>query len=91
MRINKLNRHWYAVVAIEDQIQQLGAKPKNDLPGCFDSILKQINQLEKTLTQALDFVPSYDERQYMEVRLDIQFYAEPTYWSSLNSSSNSKF
>ncbi|CDH54177.1 tubulin-specific chaperone c [Lichtheimia corymbifera JMRC:FSU:9682] len=52
--------------SIEDQIQQLGAKPKNDLPGCFDSILKQINQLEKTLTQALDFVPSYDERQYME-------------------------
>ncbi|CDS13176.1 hypothetical protein LRAMOSA05354 [Lichtheimia ramosa] len=52
--------------SIEDQIQQLGTKPKNDLPECFDSILKRINQLEKLLTQALDFVPSYDERQYLE-------------------------
>ncbi|KAI8636586.1 tubulin binding cofactor C-domain-containing protein [Parasitella parasitica] len=40
------------------------ALPKTELPTHFNKVLQQINSLEKSLTKATEFIPSYDERQF---------------------------
>ncbi|KAI9472488.1 MAG: tubulin binding cofactor C-domain-containing protein [Benjaminiella poitrasii] len=50
--------------AIEQQIFQSQSLAKADLASHFNTILKCINDLEKKLTKATDFIPSYDQRQF---------------------------
>ncbi|KAI8979533.1 tubulin binding cofactor C-domain-containing protein [Mycotypha africana] len=50
--------------AIDDEISQSADLHKNNLTQHFTSILKQINDLEKDLTKATEYIPSYDERQF---------------------------
>ncbi|CEP15188.1 hypothetical protein [Parasitella parasitica] len=50
--------------AIEDQLVTSKTLPKAELPTHFNVVLQQINSLEKCLTKATDFIPSYDERQF---------------------------
>ncbi|KAG0169328.1 hypothetical protein DFQ30_003736 [Apophysomyces sp. BC1015] len=54
----KVERH-----AIEEQIQSSAALPKETLAVHFTATLQRINDLEKQLTKATNFIPSYDERQ----------------------------
>ncbi|KAI8093284.1 tubulin binding cofactor C-domain-containing protein [Halteromyces radiatus] len=49
---------------IEDAIEQSKQLPKDQLSDHFSSILQQINQLDKQITKATTYIPSYDERQY---------------------------
>ncbi|KAI7850253.1 tubulin binding cofactor C-domain-containing protein [Circinella umbellata] len=51
-------------LAIENTIQRSAHLPKHKLADHFQSILQNINNLEKQLTHATEFIPSYDERQY---------------------------
>ncbi|KAI8335941.1 tubulin binding cofactor C-domain-containing protein [Chlamydoabsidia padenii] len=54
---------------IEQTIDRSLQIPKDQLPDHFNTILQQINQLEKRITEATTFIPSYDERQYaMQIR-----------------------
>ncbi|SAM05678.1 hypothetical protein [Absidia glauca] len=50
--------------AIEQTIDHSQQVAKSQLPDHFNTILQQINQLEKRITEATTFIPSYDERQY---------------------------
>ncbi|KAL0145672.1 tubulin binding cofactor C-domain-containing protein [Mucor lusitanicus] len=50
--------------AIEDELNNLKTLPKTELSTQFNKILQQINNLEKRLTKATAFIPSYDERQF---------------------------
>lgn len=52
------------ITGIEDELTNLKALPKAELPNSFNNILQQINNLEKRLTKATTFIPSYDERQF---------------------------
>lgn len=49
---------------IEDELSNLKTLPKTELSNQFTHILQQINNLEKKLTKATAFIPSYDERQF---------------------------
>lgn len=53
--------------AIEVQIARSTTLSKTALPQHFQAILQAINDLEKRLTKATEFIPSYDERQYSRV------------------------
>ncbi|GAN10602.1 tubulin-specific chaperone c protein [Mucor ambiguus] len=50
--------------AIEDELNNLKTLSKTELPNRFNNILQNINNLEKKLTKATAFIPSYDERQF---------------------------
>ncbi|KAK4521703.1 phosphopyruvate hydratase [Mucor velutinosus] len=50
--------------AIEDELVNLKILPKTELSNQFNNILQEINNLEKRLTKATAFIPSYDERQF---------------------------
>ncbi|KAI9498484.1 tubulin binding cofactor C-domain-containing protein [Zychaea mexicana] len=50
--------------AIENAIQRSAHISKTKLADHFQTILQSINNLEKRLTQATEYIPSYDERQY---------------------------
>lgn len=52
------------ITVIEDELTNLKALSKAELPNSFNNILQQINNLEKRLTKATAFIPSYDERQF---------------------------
>ncbi|KAI9262387.1 tubulin binding cofactor C-domain-containing protein [Phascolomyces articulosus] len=62
------NKFWHEFkaerLAIETALQRSPHLPKPKLPDHFQTILQNINNLEKQLTQATEFIPSYDERQY---------------------------
>ncbi|KAI8145667.1 tubulin binding cofactor C-domain-containing protein [Fennellomyces sp. T-0311] len=62
------NKFWHEFkaerTAIEHAIQRSAHIPKPKLADHFQTILQNINGLEKQLTQATEFIPSYDERQY---------------------------
>ncbi|KAI8883171.1 TBCC-domain-containing protein [Backusella circina FSU 941] len=62
------NDFWLAFKAektgIEDLLEKASSKPKVELPTYFNTIVQLINDLEKKLTKATEFIPSYDERQY---------------------------
>ncbi|KAI9365028.1 tubulin binding cofactor C-domain-containing protein [Pilaira anomala] len=49
--------------AIEEQITHSRSLPTSQLPIHFNNILQKINHLEKNVTKATAFIPSYDERQ----------------------------
>jgi ppGpp synthetase/RelA/SpoT-type nucleotidyltranferase len=49
---------------IESLLENASSKSKVELPTYFSTIVQHINDLEKKLTKATDFIPSYDERQY---------------------------
>ncbi|CEI95234.1 hypothetical protein RMCBS344292_09426 [Rhizopus microsporus] len=49
---------------IEDLLNESYSLPKSDLSQHFDTILQKINTMEKKITEALDYIPSYDERQF---------------------------
>ncbi|KAI8978657.1 tubulin binding cofactor C-domain-containing protein [Pilobolus umbonatus] len=49
---------------IENNIETASTLPKTELPIYFNQLLQQINQLEKKVTKATDFIPSYDARQF---------------------------
>lgn len=55
------NKHF---VAIEHELANLKTLPKTELSNHFNNILQKINDLEKRLTKATTFIPSYDERQF---------------------------
>ncbi|GAA5798759.1 tubulin binding cofactor C-domain-containing protein [Helicostylum pulchrum] len=48
---------------IEDQLSHSRSLPTGQLPVHFNNVLQKINQLEKNVTKATEFIPSYDERQ----------------------------
>ncbi|KAI7895508.1 tubulin binding cofactor C-domain-containing protein [Mucor mucedo] len=48
---------------IQDQLENSRSLPKSQLPTHFNSILQKINTLEKNVTKATEYIPSYDERQ----------------------------
>ncbi|KAI8388316.1 tubulin binding cofactor C-domain-containing protein [Radiomyces spectabilis] len=50
--------------AIDEQIQASNTVRRDDLTSHFTAILERINTLEKRLTKATEFIPSYDERQF---------------------------
>ncbi|CAO0793744.1 unnamed protein product [Mucor circinelloides] len=50
--------------AIEHELANLKTLPKTELSSHFNNILQKINNLEKRLTKATAFIPSYDERQF---------------------------
>ncbi|KAI9310826.1 tubulin binding cofactor C-domain-containing protein [Dichotomocladium elegans] len=50
--------------AIEEAIERSTSIPKDELGDHFNMALRRINQLEKELTKATEYIPSYDERQY---------------------------
>lgn len=52
------------IVEIEDLLNESYSLPKSDLSQHFDTILQRINTMEKKITEALDYIPSYDERQF---------------------------
>ncbi|KAG1468712.1 hypothetical protein G6F56_003678 [Rhizopus delemar] len=49
---------------INQLLNQSSTLPTSNLPLHFDTILQKINGLEKRITEALSFIPSYDERQF---------------------------
>lgn len=49
---------------IDNLLQQSQSIPTTELTAHFDTILQKINILEKKLTEATQFIPSYDERQF---------------------------
>ncbi|ORX49861.1 TBCC-domain-containing protein [Hesseltinella vesiculosa] len=49
---------------IERAIANASTLSKLQLPTHFNTILQQINQLDKQITLATSFIPTYDERQY---------------------------
>ncbi|ORY97874.1 tubulin binding cofactor C-domain-containing protein [Syncephalastrum racemosum] len=51
--------------SIEDRIHESAQINKAELPGHFNEILQRINELEKQLTKATEYIPSYDARQYV--------------------------
>ncbi|KAI7897569.1 tubulin binding cofactor C-domain-containing protein [Cokeromyces recurvatus] len=57
---------------IEDQISQSRTLLKPELANHFNTILQNINNLEKKLTRATDFIPSYDERQFSIAKLKVE-------------------
>ncbi|KAI8074602.1 tubulin binding cofactor C-domain-containing protein [Gongronella butleri] len=62
------NDFWLAFKAekkeIERALQDATAVDKTQLPEHLNLVLQQINQLDKQITKATSFIPSYDERQY---------------------------
>lgn len=54
----------YIILAIEDQLINSKTLPKTELSNHFNNVLQKINNLEKSLTKATEFIPSYDERQF---------------------------
>ncbi|CAO3590419.1 unnamed protein product [Absidia cylindrospora] len=55
--------------AIETALDLSHQLSKDQLPDHFSEVLQQINQLDKQITEATTFIPSYDERQYaMQIR-----------------------
>ncbi|ORZ12739.1 tubulin binding cofactor C-domain-containing protein [Absidia repens] len=55
--------------AIETALDLSPQLTKDQLPDHFSKVLQQINQLDKQITEATTFIPSYDERQYaMQIR-----------------------
>ncbi|KAI8065376.1 tubulin binding cofactor C-domain-containing protein [Gilbertella persicaria] len=50
--------------AIQDLIERSKDVPKVDLTAHFNHTLQKINDLEKSLTKATAYIPSYDERQF---------------------------
>ncbi|KAG2209486.1 hypothetical protein INT47_008330 [Mucor saturninus] len=48
---------------IQDQLENSRSLPKSQLPTHFNGILQKINTLEKNVTKATEYIPSYDERQ----------------------------
>jgi hypothetical protein len=54
-------------------LENASFKSKVELPTYFSSIVQHINDLEKKLTKATDFIPSYDERQYSLVNTTLLY------------------
>lgn len=57
--------------AIKDQLTRSKDLSKADLPKHFNDILQSINNLEKRLTKATEYIPSYDERQFSLVKISV--------------------
>ncbi|RUP06371.1 hypothetical protein BC936DRAFT_140348 [Jimgerdemannia flammicorona] len=50
--------------AIQDVLASTPLVPKTNLPDHFEAVLTRINDLQKRLTDALVYLPPYDERQF---------------------------
>ncbi|CAG8440805.1 10238_t:CDS:2 [Diversispora eburnea] len=48
---------------IQKSLKELYLKPKSKIPSLCEGILQRINELEKKATDAIRFLPAYDQRQ----------------------------